>query len=458
MNPFDHASPVTDAFVSLLLSGKAFLDLPKVTLTRNTQDNPDVISGRGLISLESDAPYRLRLYADDSNTDPFHNLETTMQWVPGTLIPEHHYYNLYAVDIEGFEWVAEKIIINIHDSGYGGVVTADINVLTHRRTGLTATAKTIAQIWFPERIHVPLSLFPDPHVTSHRFNAGKFHIEVGFPLSEQNATHISLQTEEALLPPGIEWRVQETLRYVTLRPVTWCLVEKRHDHSIEVIIAHRAKTQKGVLCEPVSANHPNCFSDYWRLFSAYFCHALSQSNSTSYHKISAQLHHLITAESRQIDLIGLLVSIAVEGVLNVCYEEIGKPSEELNETIDRISARVARMHCSEPSLPRRIAGSLSNMKNSRPGDKLRILEAEGLISAEMVKAWTKLRNSSAHASTQNDFSKVFQMTNTVYVLLNKLIFKVIGYKGTFCDFSSPGWPIKSFESMTNTTEAREKAP
>lgn len=67
-----------------------------------------------------------------------------------------------------------------------------------------------------------------------------------------------------------------------------------------------------------------------------------------------------------------------------------------------------------------------------------------------VRAWNKMRNRIAHG----DFSPGPLSTSLVQIqsqqldcaanIINKLVLGLIGYGGVFTDFSSPGWPARSF--------------
>ena len=98
-------------------------------------------------------------------------------------------------------------------------------------------------------------------------------------------------------------------------------------------------------------------------------------------------------------------------------------------------------------LKARLAGAVEQMKNVRARDQLVALEKKGVVSADTVKAWTILRNTTAHASVHldpRDVQEFWTRCNTVYTLLNRLVFKAIDYSGKYRDYSVVGWPTADF--------------
>jgi hypothetical protein len=82
---------------------------------------------------------------------------------------------------------------------------------------------------------------------------------------------------------------------------------------------------------------------------------------------------------------------------------------------------------------------------------MRELVQIGTITQSQRGAWQKLRNISAHSyqtsRLQNpEFSQLLQQNE---VLFYHLIFRAIGYKGPYMDFSERGWPIREYPARQN---------
>lgn len=280
-----------------------------------------------------------------------------------------------------------------------------------------------------------------------RFEAENFHFEVQNTEPEKGSTVVRVSSSANDLPEGIETRIEESLRYVTLAPVRWCIFEKKVKDTLEVAIVPMSEKQTLFFSEPLDHRRPDCANDFWRLFVAYFQHVVNHSEPKCYHPLSAQLFHVISGEARQLTLVGLLVSVAVEGVLNCEYADLAKPSDTFKASLSQVDTLIQRLKCADATLSARLRGALSPMKSSSTSDKLKALEANGIVTKDMVKTWKKLRNTTAHAAVRPDpkaLQGMFEQCNVVYTMLNRMIFYAIGYSGNYQDFATPGWPIGKF--------------
>jgi hypothetical protein len=208
----------------------------------------------------------------------------------------------------------------------------------------------------------------------------------------------------------------------------------------------REKSSISFLQEPLDPR-PDFADDYWRLFSAYFEHVSQHDRPDEYHPITTQIFHLAEGESQQLDLVGLALSVAVEGVLKCAYPQVGAPSQAFLLALEQMQTDLKKLQCSEPSLFVRADGALSAMKSLRPGDQLKELVKLGVITKKQHRTWTKLRNAMAHAQVKLDpeaANKLWAECLTVYTLLLRLILHTIGYRGHYCEYASTGWPILPF--------------
>jgi len=462
----DFASPVTDALVRAFSTENLLIDCPKISVRQLTVKNPQVFDGQGMLTLLAGEEFQLRMYVNGGSIEQRHPLDELLRmsrWVSGEVIPSEEYFELTATDISGFEWKCSKIQVKLHGSSHGIVITGRLfDVLRHRRTGLTTALPSLMSMFFFDDLRVPFNQLVSTQSTVGertlssrmrqefaRFDAGDWHFEVQKTEPEKGSTILRVYSSTSLLPDGIETRVEESLRYVTLSPVSWCIVDKRVGDTREVAIVPRRVKQSPVFDEPLDHGRQDCAVDFWRLFVAYFQHVVSHPDPHNYHPLSAQLFHVITAETRQLDLFGLLISVAVEGVLNCEYSELAKPSDAFKISLDQIGKLIRRLKCKNETLAARLQGVLPPMKLSRPKDKFKVLESTDVVTKDMVKKWDKLRNSTAHASVRVDPAEtqvILTQCHIVYTMLNRLVFQAIGYSGKYQDFSKLGWPIEEFKA------------
>jgi hypothetical protein len=463
----DFATPITDPFVKAYAAGSLLLDCPRITLRQNAAETPQVIHGRGMISMMPGTEFRLRMYVDDERSitsePPWAALLDMTKILSGDIIPPEEYFALEATDLSGLVWTCAKLQIKRHGGGHGTVVTGKLyDILAHRATGLSATLPTLMSMFFFEDLAVPLNQFVETRTTSGertlssnlipkfaKFEAGGYRFEVQRVEAEKGSTIMRVYSPAALFPEGIETRVEESLRYVTFNPIKWCIIDKQHNGTREVLVVPHGNPGTSIFDEPLDHGRPDCAVDYWRLFAAYFLHVVAFDKPLEYHPLSAQLYHVISAETQQLDLKGLLVSVAVEGVLNVEFADLAKPSAAFKAAVDSVNTIIRRLKCADEGLAKRLQGMLPGMNSSRPKDKFKLLTAADVITAEMVRAWEKLRNTTAHASVRFDPTEMqtnLNRCNMVYTMLNLLIFEAIGYSGRYQDFSVRGWPIEHVAS------------
>jgi len=71
-----------------------------------------------------------------------------------------------------------------------------------------------------------------------------------------------------------------------------------------------------------------------------------------------------------------------------------------------------------------------------------------------VKAWSLLRNKTAHANTKaaGSTQDLVKLCDVVTVLLYHLIFKAIGYEGHYTDYSEYGYPPRRYRGRPVTED------
>ena len=432
-----------------------------------------MICGKGMISLMQNDAFQLRMYADivEHTENLLKEFSAMANRVSGQILLDSEYYKLEATDISGCTWVCEKVLIEKTISNHGMVIKAKIDLLVHRTQGLTPPFPSVLSMYFFQDINVPYTQYVETTSRScgrmieqgstrevATFSVDAFHFEVKKVASDKGSTILSAHSMTDPFPVGVENRIQEALRYVTFRPISCCIVEKQQQGVREVIITHSAVSiTKCLFDEPVHNHRPDCADDYWRLFSAYFRHVVTYADELHYHPLSAELFRVISTGTRQLDVVGLLVSVAVEGVLNCEFNDIAKPSPELVADIEHTIKLARRLECNNVSLSKRLCAALNAMKHSRAKDKLRNFKDRGLITKDMFDAWDKLRNSSAHANSSihadaSDLQLRLNRCYTTYALLNILVFHAIKYSGKYQDYSEIGWPTKDFGVLNQMPE------
>jgi hypothetical protein len=86
---------------------------------------------------------------------------------------------------------------------------------------------------------------------------------------------------------------------------------------------------------------------------------------------------------------------------------------------------------------------IGNLKTARAADHLYALAREGVVNADNVAVWKKIRNSIQHgdwSGTEKE-QEFHDGIGHLVVLLYQLIFRLIDYQGRQTDWGTTGWPL-----------------
>ncbi|MCK8117295.1 hypothetical protein MTF68_06945 [Pseudoalteromonas sp. 2CM37A] len=131
----------------------------------------------------------------------------------------------------------------------------------------------------------------------------------------------------------------------------------------------------------------------------------------------------------------LTLSVAIEGLLNDIFIPKFKQfdvNDHLDEEISNIKSLVSDLNIS-PAKIERLKSSISYWKNITAAKSLDYLVTLGVVSLEEKRAWSKLRNSSAHPKTKDvntaSLEKERQDLLLCLNLFHNLVFNTLKYSG-----------------------------
>lgn len=458
----DFGNPISNALLENFASDQLVIDCLTIKLIpRETSGGVNLIEGVGLIHLGAASEFSLRMYSKEPLVDPFSELKKFANRVPGEKISASEFYDLEATDINGCIWKSEGLLISPVGSSNGTVVTAKFSKLTNTAE-IDRRLPSVLTMWFFQPIEVAYTQLLETEVRQHgntRYRstqpgaAQTFNSLFEFNFSKVDAPRgtavLSVSSKSKVFPPVYETRIIEALRFVTITPISYCIVSKQSDGIRYVEINPKCEYKRGILAPAVPASRPECGNDFWRLFHAYLDHAAKWGDSATYHPLSSQMYNLINSSSNQLDLVSLLVAIAVEGVLNTEFPDAGRPSDPLLKNLKILMKRVENSTTLDTGFVLRVKGALNAMKSARPKDKLIELQTKLPISKDMINDWQRVRNTTTHSSVASsavDVSELYRECNSVYSLLNLLVFAAIGYSGQYIHYGKSKWPLEKFET------------
>lgn len=430
---------------------------PKMIVRQQNSDKPLEYTGSGLIRQIPDRQLNFVLI----ETTPYKFFENSGK--AGKLWPENQYYSLEVTDQFGITWKAEQLLINpkSHFGPEGSIISGDIFVLEHAEQ--VKDSATTIHIEIFEDVAVPLDEVADKIVKvgcedkhasilrkEARFSVGSFE----FTLTKKDGIllidAVSVKNE---LPQHFETRIIEALQYVTARTISWGILIKRVNESSTICLrSPSTNVLPAGLSLPIKY-HP---ADYggewgkwvWLLFGKYLQHIwnFQGKNRFEMHPVSAWLNFVRGASTGSIFTMGLALGVAVEGILEAEFSDIGANSPEQTKALDELIAYVKLWEKKEESRERvreRVLSVLEFMRNPRAKDRLFALQDNGIIRKSDIDAWNRIRNKGAHArppEKKEDTQKWLNDRFKIEVLLNHLIFRTIDYEGEFTDYSTDDWP------------------
>jgi hypothetical protein len=181
-------------------------------------------------------------------------------------------------------------------------------------------------------------------------------------------------------------------------------------------------------------------SDLWILLDAYYSF-LRNGEDNSQTELRRWTSEVVEAGNAPIEIQSLVLGVAVEGVARLLPVDAASHGT-LTKALD-VAVEVLESTLDDKQVRARCIGAINAMRRPRPRDALERLAASGEVPNEYVRSWVRLRNQSAHAESvdTDDVDELIEHIHRVHALFYCLIFKLIGYRGSFTDYGAPNWPI-----------------
>jgi hypothetical protein len=147
----------------------------------------------------------------------------------------------------------------------------------------------------------------------------------------------------------------------------------------------------------------------------------------------------------------------VEALLQEEFEGV-RPSD-FDHTTAQVAKAVALIQESDlaEAFKPRAVGSISGLRHVRAKDKLKLLVQSAVVPRDLMEAWDRLRQPAAHGQRPpGDRDSYFADCVAVLSLFYRLAFELVGYKGTFVNYSQAGWPTGYLPPEAPETPANER--
>jgi len=449
-----------------LKNGTWQLDCPNMELRKKANSGEDVYLGGGYIRRNEDGELSFRLYS--KRDVEFSHSFGTSSVKPGELIPHEEYYELVVTDSKGREWESKNILASTGGClrGKGAVTSGLLEELKHtsKENMRSGSKKSGLSIRFFEEFDIPANVPTTVETSVGRrqtgmtssMNVAKFRsCGYDFEISRGDGMVVlRVQSNSGKLPEQLEVRVVEALEFVLGRLLEWAVLEK-FEEGLETFRIKRGRLieSKWRIGPPLRFIKTDPSGVVWNLYDKYLGHILSYDQIDKYHPLSVFVRRTIQGSAGSIETESLEIGVSVEGIVHTEFENIGVLSEDETKELEN-ALRIIEESKIAKELKKRIRGAINSWKKPSATIRLLRLIETGVINRAEYEAWKKLRHPSSHGKVPvlGDFQEFVDLCHTATVLLYKLIFHAIGYEGRYTDYSTRGWPLRSYQTGTGFSQ------
>ncbi len=418
------------------------------------------------VSVDDDGILQFHLYANGVSHAP----STTGS--AGEIIPEAELYSLTATDLSRTAWISESIPpsfqVSIDMRESSSVVSAPLSQITYQiesyppeLEGYSAHASLSLETI--DGFDFPMNSVVQPHETPDNISglrAARFHTE-GFELSlcqrRNGGVVIDVTCPTPDLPDNLEMRVVESLQSVLGCDIEW-IVMKTHERRMDrvTIRSSQMRNEHPSIRPPIAFISVDMDGKVWQLFDTYFQTVLTKAPQNAWHPISANLYSVLAGAAGSTDGEWSALGVSVEGLVNEIdwrssddEDWLSKSVKSVRELIDKTWKPPTGVTSDQEQLFRkRLNGLLDSMVRPSAKSQLLKLRDAGVIESSEVEAWSKLRNTYAHAVRRINLPSQAECDRAerVRTLLHKLVFLAIGYCGEYTSYAERGFPNRQFTS------------
>lgn len=478
MSRFQGAANIEDDdFKRAFVDDVLVIDCREIRLVQLGAKSPIEYAGSGSIEVGAKKGVIVRLVLPRSATDPYDPikfLKSLNGHKPGVIVPDDHYYRLTAKDVAGEDWVCESGVLDRGDR-------EDTVVLCYTAPRIVCTAasdapKDYAYMVFLDDLGFPKNTVRTTTVekggerwstqTKQDLSAGD---SAGFDLTFEGVNarperpyseFVAVAQVDTETPAGFEDRLLEAIRFCTATMATPTMSQVSRGGTRFIELTQARDLNKGLAEPPVTRRGHEL--DFFRLFGCYYLYACAHAGGKSYSPLSAAVGGLFALKGVWIETVVLLLSVAVERVLNdETFSQFGKPGPDVKVEVDKILNAVGELELSQ-SMLNRVNGSLNGFRKNSTADQLHALIVAGVLEEDDRRIWKKSRNSTAHGSFEIEPAELQRVIDSAFrlmTLIYKLVFLRIGYAGNYTNFAVRGWPAYFFdlaryqEALAGGTEA-----
>ena len=422
--------------------------LPRCELRQRGTDTPIFFSGPGLVTQNVDRGLVVRVFAP-----PVEDMVETMNrsfnqdFVPGHLTPETDYYDLWAEDMTGAPWVAERVRVSTSHSFHGTYIQVDPNRLESTQSRGAISDRARLDTFVQGKLDLPWHMYPssDGRGLINRFD-GSVENFTWTVRRADDGVHLSVTAVKHPIEPVFNafWRALSILTGRALHTEVFWITE-RQSHTRRIANGYWGSDDARLLV-PIRLDLEHAHQAH-AFIAAYLRHALGDGEKRPNHNdlVFQNWHRILRARENDIENSALVLSVAIEGVINEAFASMVDEDVEFVGQVETAKAVVKGL---KSEIGERawnwMMSSLGQASAPRAKHVLKRLVEQRAITDDHVQAWTDMRNKSAHGGMVPGDNEAFQAHidrfHTCLNLFYRLVFIIVGYKGEHQDYSTIRWP------------------
>lgn len=412
--------------------------------------------GPGSIRQNAQGTLRFELFDQTQEADPTRQPGTG---APGGLIPEDDYYRLTAVDLSGRRWTADRILPQ-HGGRLGEPGVVCFGTIQEMQCPEQEKLPPGLRLFIPGLFDIPANHITKLTRTRSALAGSAAEVEVGWSsvidtwvldlprlkiiIEVSKSGLLVTALPEGELVAGLDSRLEETLWFVLAHPGRWLFkMERRGGLGTTSVRSLWGAAIKPRLPAPVDWDYIPV-ETVTMLFQQYLTY-LEPYHEPRYHPMSVNVLQVLRASAQSLEAEALALGVGIESLLNRDYPDCGRPSTADRDEIERLEQLIADATLTG-QIKKRALGAISRLKSTSAGTCLRrMLDQGGHVTTDLIEAWTKIRNATAHGDEISEpFEGIMRLCDKAYVLFCVLIFNRIGYVGEYKNRAAQGWPEVKF--------------
>ena len=433
-----------------LLSNQFAIDFIQGTLRQTSRSASFSYSGPGSITQDSAGKLCLKLYhsfESDSEAHAERSADDARSRLPaGQIVDESHYFQFEAMEESGRTWTCNRVWLNPKFClpGPGRVIEAELkSIATELAQPVDyAPLPRFSSVIIVGKYAIPTKAVDWDHL-GQTIARSEFEVEnMCKCVLRQHANSLEVRLSDFFegVGEGAERAVLEAIG-VSIGADLSPIYEYRHQGSIRSCIVRSRSSggDRARLLPPVPCTWPDDEENIHR-----FVNAMIGKYPASRSEVASSCRRVIDGFAATIfENRALVLTVAVEGLVDSFFADKRDPDASYVEDLEKAREPVSLLPIPYRS-KRTLLTALDNGNRRSVKSALYRLADEGRLPKVLVDAWSKLRNTAAHAKpveiSDGALQTAVNRLNSTLELFYRLIVIHLGYDGPIKSYSKLDFP------------------